>query len=664
VLFVAVLITTNSLTNSLETTKAELRHRVTLDQMSDGVITMDKRGLIAALNPAAELLFGYGPGEAIGREAAILMPEKYREAHEKGLQRYFSGKGAKIIGKGAVELEGLKKSGEVFAISLSLNEFIADGEKLVTSIVKDITGEKRLKLETERAAAELTQLIDTANAPIFGIDATSRVTEWNQTAVRISGFEKEEVLGRDLVQDFITEEYKDSVKEVFDKALRGEETANFEFPLYTKDGKRLDVLLNASTRRDLEGNIVGVIGVGQDITAENLARKESEQRSGELTQLIDTANAPIFGIDAVGRVTEWNQTTARISGFEKEEVLGRDLVQDFITEEYKDSVKEVLEKALRGEETANFEFPLYSKDGKRLDVLLNASTRRDLEGNIVGVIGVGQDVSLLKEKENALQQSQKMEAVGQLTGGLAHDFNNLLSIIQGNLRFLQEDLGKVDGDITLLFDDALSAVDDGIELTGRLLRFSSNRNLRPMVQEVNEAMEKFYRLMSRTIGEKVSLALSLPEERLFVSVDPSQLENALINLVINARDAMPNGGEISVMAEKIDYTEAKRSAKQSGMNELPLQDFIKISVRDQGEGIKPSILDRVTEPFFTTKDVGSGTGLGLSMVYSFMKTSGGFLRINSEVGEGTVVEMYFPSMSEEKESSAEEVAVSRKSKRY
>ena len=161
-----------------------------------------------------------------------------------------------------------------------------------------------------------------------------------------------------------------------------------------------------------------------------------------------------------------------------------------------------------------------------------------------------------------------MEVVGQLTGGLAHDFNNLLSIVQGNLRFLQEDLGKVDGDITLLFDDALSAVDDGIELTGRLLRFSSNRNLQPMVQEVNEAMEKFYRLMSRTIGEKVSLALSLPEERLFVSVDPSQLENSLLNLVINARDAMPNGGEINVTAEKIDYTEAKRDAEQSGMNEL------------------------------------------------------------------------------------------------
>ena len=392
----------------------------------------------------------------------------------------------------------------------------------------------------------------------------------------------------------------------------------------------------------------------------NQSLKAQERLGAELIQFIDSANAPIFGIDTEGRVNEWNQKAASLTGFGKEEVMGQDLVTEFITDEFKESVSTVLKEALAGKEAANYEFPLFTKDGKRLE-LLNATTRRDIDNNIIGVIGVGQDITGERGKDLALRQSQKMEVVGQLTGGLAHDFNNLLSIVQGNLRFLQEDLGKVDGDITLLFDDALSAVDDGIELTGRLLRFSSNRNLQPMVQEVNEAMEKFYRLMSRTIGEKVSLALSLPEERLFVSVDPSQLENSLLNLVINARDSMPNGGEISITAEKIDYTEAKRDAKQSGMNELSRQDFIKISVRDQGEGIEPSILDRIIEPFFTTKDVGAGTGLGLSMVYSFLKTSGGFLRINSEVGEGTVVEMYFPSMSEEKKSSTEEVAASHKS---
>ncbi|MFT7294138.1 MAG: CheY-like chemotaxis protein [Pseudohongiellaceae bacterium] len=180
-------------------------------------------------------------------------------------------------------------------------------------------------------------------------------------------------------------------------------------------------------------------------------------------------------------------------------------------------------------------------------------------------------------------------------------------------------------------------------MTGRLLQFSSNRVLQPAVGEVNESLEKFYRLMSRTIGEKISLNISPAEEDLFVNVDQSQLDNSLINLALNARDAMPNGGIISIIAEKVGYEQAKKEAKRSEMYEVPSQGLVKISVCDQGSGIEPEILSRITEPFFTTKDVGAGTGLGLSMVYSFLKTSGGFLRIDSKVGEGTKVEMYFPS---------------------
>ncbi|MDS9947804.1 MAG: PAS domain S-box protein, partial [Planktomarina sp.] len=534
IVLTAVIISTDSLEGALEETNLALMNRVSLQKISDGIITMDQQGVIATINPAAERLFGYETQEIIGRKAEILMPKKYRVAHANGIKRYFSGSRSRLIGVGPIELTGLKKNGELFPISLSIDDFVADGKKLVISIIRDIT-------------------------------------------------------------------------------------------------------------------------------AESLARKESERTLAELTQLIDTANAPIFGIDAVGQVTEWNQSAVRISGFEKAEVLGRDLVQDFITEEYKASVKEVLDNALRGKETANFEFPLNIKGGSRLDILLNASTRRDLEGNIIGVIGVGQDVSLLREKESALQQAQKMEAVGQLTGGLAHDFNNLLSIIQGNLRFLQDDLGEVDNDIKLLLEDALSAVDDGTELTSRLLQFSRNRNLQPDIQGVNETIEKFYRLMIRTIGEKITVEVNLAEEELFVSVDPSQLENSLLNLSINARDAMPNGGEISITAERVGYEEAKQEAKQTEMNKLFSKEFVRVAVSDQGTGIEPSIIGRITEPFFTTKDVGAGTGLGLSMVYSFLKTSGGFLRIDSEVGEGTVVEMYFPLVKREKMPTTAAIAASSKS---
>ncbi len=221
---------------------------------------------------------------------------------------------------------------------------------------QDITERKQVEVEKTRVAQELQTFIDTANAPIFGIDAHGLVNEWNNKAAAITGFSREEVLGKNLVQvistsdgfvlallhlfytiliihlvcifqDFITQEYQVSVKEVLDNALTGRETANFEFPLYTKDRQRVEVLLNATTRRDVSGAVVGMIGVGQDITERKQVEVEKTRVAQELQTFIDTANAPIFGIDARGLVNEWNNKAAAITGFSREEVLGKDLVQ-------------------------------------------------------------------------------------------------------------------------------------------------------------------------------------------------------------------------------------------------------------------------------------------------------------------------------------------------
>ncbi|MDM8521726.1 PAS domain S-box protein [Anaerolineales bacterium HSG6] len=272
-------------------------------------------------------------------------------------------------------------------------------------MVTDITELDKYRSEIERVAQDLTQLIDTANAPIFGIDAQGLVNEWNQTAQRITDFTKDDVMGKSMVDEFITEDYREAVKQVLDNALQGEQTANYEFPLYTKAGQRVMVLLNASTRRSAQGEIIGVIGVGQDITELDSYRSEMERVAQDLTQLIDTANAPIFGIDAQGLVNEWNQTAQRITGFTKDDVMGHDLVQEFITKEYREAVKLVLDNALQGEQTANYEFPLYTKVGQRVMVLLNASTRRSAQGEIIGVIGVGQDITELDSYRSRIEQA-------------------------------------------------------------------------------------------------------------------------------------------------------------------------------------------------------------------------------------------------------------------
>ena len=207
----------------------------------------------------------------------------------------------------------------------------------VVGIGQDITG----RLAQER---EYSRLIDTANAPIFGVDTFGRVNVWNKCASRLIGYSADEVMGRSLVQDFITDDFKTAVQAILDKALAGDETDNFEFPLITKSGYRMEVLLNATSRRDEQGNVIGVVGIGQDIT-DRLAQER------EYSKLIDTANAPIFGVDTLGAVNVWNKNAQKLVGYAPEEVMGKILVKEFITDEFKTAVQAVLDQALHGEET-------------------------------------------------------------------------------------------------------------------------------------------------------------------------------------------------------------------------------------------------------------------------------------------------------------------------
>ncbi|MDM8565652.1 circadian clock protein KaiC [Candidatus Halobeggiatoa sp. HSG11] len=332
------------------------------------------------------------------------------------------------------------------------------------------SGADAYRLQMERTAIELRQFINNANAPVFGIDKDGNVTEWNKTTKRLTGYSKDEVEGKNLVATYITDDYKIAVKSVLDNALCGNETANFEFPLYTKNGDRLKILLNASTQRDAEGNISGVIGVGQDITAIDEYRERQERTAMEWVQFINNANAPVFGIDKEGNVTEWNKTTERLTGYSKDEVQGKNLVATYITDDYKTAVKSVLDNALQGDETANFEFPLYSKNGDRLKILLNASTQRDADGNINGVIGVGQDITAIDEYRER-QERTAMEWVqfvnnanapvfGVDTDGNINEWNKKTETLTGYTKDEVEGKNLVEEFIT---DDYKQAVKDVLD---------------------------------------------------------------------------------------------------------------------------------------------------------------------------------------------------------
>ncbi|XRB24516.1 histidine kinase [Pseudoscourfieldia marina] len=382
-----------------ESIATELRQFV--ETANAPIFGIDVHGNVNEWNDKAEAIVGYTKDETMGRHLVqnFISPD-YRESVQRVLDDALKGREAQNF-----EFPLYTKGGERVEVLLNATSRRDVEGKIygVIGVGQDITERKKAEVELENVATELRQFIETANAPIFGIDVHGNVNEWNVKSMQITGYSKEDVLGRGLVEHFITDEYKDAVRAVLDNALRGIESANFEFPLFTKSGERVEVLLNATSRRDVEGNIIGVIGVGQDITQSKQAADKQESIAKELRQFVETANAPIFGIDVHGNVNEWNDKAEAIVGYTKDETMGRHLVQNFISPDYRESVQRVLDDALKGKEAQNFEFPLYTKGGERVEVLLNATSRRDVEGKIYGVIGVGQDITERKKAEVELE---------------------------------------------------------------------------------------------------------------------------------------------------------------------------------------------------------------------------------------------------------------------
>jgi PAS domain S-box-containing protein len=267
------------------------------------------------------------------------------------------------------------------------------------------------RLQHDRAVAaiarELRQLIDTANAPIFGIDINGRVNEWNDKTAEITGFSADEAFNQPLVETFIVPAFQSSVNRVLRDALEGSQTSNYELEFRTKDNEIRYLLLNATTRKDAENNVIGVVGVAQDVTEAAMHDRAVAVMANELRQLIDAANAPIFGIDIDGDVNEWNNKTAEITGYTKEEAFDCNLVDTFIVPTHRASVTAVMDKALKGEEASNYELEFRTKSNEIRYLLVNATTRRDAENSVVGVVGVAQDVTETVHRDRAVASMAK-----------------------------------------------------------------------------------------------------------------------------------------------------------------------------------------------------------------------------------------------------------------
>lgn len=371
--------------------------------------------------------------------------------------------------------------------------------------------------------------------------------------------------------------------------------------------------------------------------------RSQDQDPGRVMEILTfhLTNSPLCVVewDHEFRVNFWSGRAEDVFGWTAEEVLGKHPSEwRFVHEADEEAVNEVMADLLAGQVPRNISANRnYTRDGTVVHCEWYNSVLTDDEGNLVSVLSLIHDVTARRDMEAQLFHLQKMESIGQLTGGVAHDFNNLLTVILGHADLLAESL-EDRPELEELSLAVLQATKRGAGLTHQLLAFARQQPLEPRSVDVSELLEKLSGLLRRTLGEQSELRLFQPRELWPARVDPGQLESALLNLCLNARDAMGGGGRLSIECENVRLEEDGGA----GADQLPAGDYVVLAISDTGSGIPGELQARVLEPFFTTKEVGRGSGLGLSMVYGFVKQSQGHLQLYSEEGKGTTVRMYLP----------------------
>ncbi|HEY0420604.1 MAG TPA: PAS domain S-box protein [Acetobacteraceae bacterium] len=499
---------------------------------------------------------------------------------------------------------------------------------------------------------------------IYMLDPEGRVVSWNPGAERIKGYAAEEIIGEHFSRFYVDEDRAAGVPR---EALRtAAETGRFTAEAWRvrKDGSRFWAMVVIDPIH-LDGKLVGFAKVTRDMTeARNaqLAALESERRFRLLVQSV--TDYAIFMLSLDGHVSNWNTGAERIKGYAASEIVGQHFSRFYAPEDIEAGVPRRALETARREGRYEAEGWRVRKDGSRFWASVVIDAIHD-DGKLIGFAKITRDLTERREAQLQLEQSreqlfqaQKMEAVGQLTGGLAHDFNNLLTGITGNLELARTRIaqGRV-ADLDRYIAAAQGAASRAVALTHRLLAFARRQTLNPKRINPNKLIADMVDLVQRTVGPEIEVETVLAIGLWPTQCDPNQLENAILNLCINARDAMPHGGRLTI--ETANTWLDERGARERDM--APGQ-YVAICVSDTGTGMPAEVIERAFDPFFTTKPLGRGTGLGLSMVYGFTRQSGGHARIYSEMGAGTTVRIYLPrhrGEADEEEAKTEPAEASR-----
>ncbi|WP_168789005.1 hybrid sensor histidine kinase/response regulator [Paraburkholderia aromaticivorans] len=484
----------------------------------------------------------------------------------------------------------------------------------------------------------------TQDYSICALSPQGVVLTWNPGGQRIQGYRSGEIVGQPFSVFYPEAERASGAPEVALRAAADSGRYVVEGWRVRKDGTTFWANVVMTALRDSQGQLIGFGKVVQDVS-DRRAAHDAVLRSERSFRLLvqGVTDYAIFMLSPDGHITSWNSGARRIKGYTESEIIGSHFSRFYTPEDVAAGVP------FRGLETARREGRFEAegwrvrRDGSRFwaHVVIDAIHE---DGELVGFAKVTRDITerrrageLLEQTQRALFQSQKMEALGKLTGGVAHDFNNVLQVLRGNLELLESRHGR-DGWSAERLGNAIDAVDRGAKLASQLLAFGRQQPLAPVVIKPSRLLQALDDLLRRALGETIKIESVVAGGLWNTAVDPHQLENVILNLAINARDAMPDGGKLTLELANAtlddDYV--------SSLDEVSAGQYVMLAVTDTGTGMTQEVMERAFDPFFSTKADGQGTGLGLSMAYGFVKQSGGHIRLYSEVGEGTTVRIYLP----------------------
>ncbi|MBK3773740.1 PAS domain S-box protein [Azospirillum brasilense] len=659
------------------------RLRQAIDDIRDyAIVTLDPEGRITSWNEGSRRLFGHTEEEALGRPLSLLFaPEERCAENIRGLL-------AGVAEKERCEVEWTHaaRDGRRFFGStvLTVARDATGAPAAYSVVVRDITDRRASEIALRDSEAKFRAIAESMPQLVWSAPPDGLPDYYNLHWFAYTGTRPEAMTGTAWM-DVVHPDDRARTVALWGAAVRSGDAYEVEYRLREAGGRYRWFLGRAVPLRDGDGRITRWFGTCTDIddavkarAAQADAREDLERQVAERTAELVAANrrllgevaerqraqadlsalyaktpVPLHSLDAEGRLLSVSDRWLEFMGYESRgQVLGRNIAEFMPPDVAREHREHRWPELLRLGAFQDMPYRLVKRSGEIADVLVSARIERDGRGGFLRTMAAVVDVSdrlraeaERERAEEALRHSQKMDALGQLTGGIAHDFNNLLTAISGNLDLLLSRLDTAErADLRDYATHAKVGATRAAGLTQRLLAFARRQPLRPDATEPGALVEGMEDLLRRTVGEQVSIATDCPPDVWPAWCDSNQLEIALLNLVVNARDAMPDGGRITITAANAHLKAADVAGDASG---AAPGDYVVLTVADTGMGMPPDIIKRAFDPFFTTKPIGQGTGLGLSQVYGFVSQSHGLVRIDSEAGRGTAVRLYLPRCDRE-----------------